>query len=56
MLVIRRIHVRYHLRIATDQQEAAERVHRVHAKACPVYRTLSGCIDITTELDVEMLQ
>lgn len=52
MLVIRRIHVRYLLTIPADQREAAERVHRVHANACPVYRSLAGCIDITTELKV----
>lgn len=52
MLVIRRIHVRYRLTLGAEQQEAAERVHRVHAKACPVYRSLAGCIDITTELDL----
>lgn len=52
MLVIRRMHVRYRLEIPAEQQEAAERVHRVHADSCPVYRTLSGCIDITTELEL----
>jgi uncharacterized OsmC-like protein len=42
--------VRYRLKLAAGQQEAAERVHRVHARSCPVYRTISGCVDISTEL------
>lgn len=50
--MIRRIHVRYRLTIPEEQRETAERVHEMHANACPVYRTLSGCIDITTELQV----
>jgi uncharacterized OsmC-like protein len=33
--------------------EAVERVHGVHAGKCPVYRTVSGCIDITTEVRME---
>ena len=32
--------------------EAVERVHAMPADKCPVYRTLSGCIDITTEVVV----
>ena len=52
MLVIRRIHVVYRLRVPTDQRAAAERVHARHADACPVYRTISGCVEITTALDV----
>jgi uncharacterized OsmC-like protein len=48
VLVIRRIHVTYHLRGAQGQQEVVERVHAMHHGYCPVYRTLSRCIDITT--------
>ena len=50
MLVIRRIHVTYRLRADAADREAAERAHEVHHGKCPVYRTLAGCIDITTEL------
>jgi len=48
--VIRRIHVTYRLRTDPGNREAAERAHEVHQGKCPVYRTVSGCIDITTEL------
>jgi uncharacterized OsmC-like protein len=50
VLVIRRIHVIYHLAVDPAQREAAERVHVTHADFCPVARTLKGCVDITTEL------
>lgn len=52
VLVIRRIHVTYHLRgLREDQRDTAERVHEMHHARCPVYRTLHRCIDVTTVLD-----
>ena len=53
MLVIRRIHVRLHLRAEEAHRGVAERVHGVFAHACPVYRTLHTAIAITTELVFE---
>ncbi|MDH3271973.1 MAG: OsmC family protein [Gemmatimonadota bacterium] len=53
VMVIRRIRVTYRLKADSEQRETIERVHRMHADKCPVYRTLRGCIDITTELVVE---
>jgi len=53
VLVIRRIHVRYRLKLRRDQRETAERAHGLHANHCPVARTLKGCVEITTELAVE---
>ena len=53
VLVIRRIHVVYHLKADSAHKEAVERAHGLHADKCPVYRTVSGCIDITTELRME---
>jgi len=50
VLVIRRIHVRLRLRVAEEQRETANRVHGMFANRCPVYRTLSPAIAITTEL------
>jgi uncharacterized OsmC-like protein len=54
VLVIRRIHVLYRLLAAQKDEEAARRAHDMHAPNCPVYRTLSGCIDISTELGFEL--
>jgi uncharacterized OsmC-like protein len=52
VLVIKRIHVRYRLRLRADQREAAERAHAAHQSHCPVARTLRGCVAITTELEL----
>lgn len=53
VLVIKRISVRYHLRAPEQARATAERVHAMHHPFCPVYRTLSGCIDVTTEIEIE---
>lgn len=53
VLVIRRIHVTYYLKIDPTNRETAERVHGFHADFCPVARTISGCVEITTALEME---
>lgn len=50
MLIVRRIHVTYHLKVASDQREVATRVHGFHADYCPVARTIGGCVAISTSL------
>jgi hypothetical protein len=50
VLVIRRIHARMELRLAPEQRETAERAHAVYARSCPLYRSLSPAIAITSEL------
>ena len=47
--MLRRIHVVYSLEAPEQSREAVERVHGVHHKSCPVYRSISSAIDITTE-------
>ena len=49
VLVIRRIHVVYHITAPPEARETIERVHSIHAEHCPVYRSLHKAIDITTE-------
>ena len=53
VLVIKRIHVTYHLKVKPEFRETAEKVHGFHADYCPVARSIKGCIDITTELQME---
>ena len=53
VLVLRRIHVRYRLRLEDPaSRERAERAHGLHADHCPVARSLSGAIEVTTELHI----
>ena len=52
VLVIKSIHVRYHLAgCPEDKREAAERSHAFHASRCPVAKSIGGCIAISTELE-----
>lgn len=55
VLLIKRIHVTYHLKLAADMRETAERVHGFHANYCPVARSIRDCIEITTSLEMEAL-
>lgn len=52
VLVIRRITVHYRLSVPADRRADAERVHGLHARFCPVARSLQGAIDVRTELEL----
>ena len=53
VLIIKRIHVTYHLKIEPSvDRDAVDRVMRVHAEYCPVYRSLHPQIQITTSLEL----
>ncbi len=51
VLVIRRIHVAYRIAAEAEHTDAIDRVHRVHARYCPVYQSISGAISISTEYE-----
>jgi len=53
VLVIKRIHVRFHLKALLDQKETAERVLGIFAEKCPIYRSLRNSIQMTTGLQFE---
>jgi uncharacterized OsmC-like protein len=53
VLVVKRIHVDYRLKLAPENREAAMRAHELHADSCPIARTLKGCVQITTRLHIE---
>ena len=53
VLVIRRIHVTYQLKLKPEQEETAQKVHGFHADFCPVARSIKGSIEVTTELNME---
>jgi uncharacterized OsmC-like protein len=48
VLIIRRIHIEMKLRAAEDVRETVERVHGFFAQRCPVFRSLSPGIQITS--------
>lgn len=49
--VIKRIRVRYRLRVPQYRHELVDRVLAIHADACPLARTLKGCIAIGTVVE-----
>ena len=52
VLILRRIHVVYWLRASTEHRDIIDKVHDFHARFCPVYRSLTPSIEITTELEL----
>ncbi|HYO46770.1 MAG TPA: OsmC family protein [Gemmatimonadota bacterium] len=51
VLILKRIRVVYWLEAPEANRETIERVHGMHARHCPVYRSLEGAIEITTEIE-----
>lgn len=50
---VQAIHVAYTLAMAPGIDEAkVRRAHEVHARYCPVARSIGGCIEITSELTI----
>jgi len=53
VMILKRIHVTYTLRVADEHRATAQRVHGFHARFCPVARSIGGSVAITTELRLE---
>lgn len=53
VLVLRRIEVRYRLDAPSASSDTIERVHALHRRHCPVYRSLESAIDIETILEIQ---
>jgi uncharacterized OsmC-like protein len=52
VLVIRRIHVAMRLVAPEAARETVERMHRIYAMRCPLYRTLHKTIQLTSSLEL----
>jgi len=53
VLVVKRIHVAYVLRVGPEADRAKiQRAFDTHMPRCPVYRSIGGSIEITTALDL----
>ena len=51
--MIKRIHVRYTLKVQPGvEREKIERAFAHYKPRCPVYRSISGSIEISDELDL----
>ena len=48
VLVIRRIHVEMKLRAPEEARQTVDRVHGIFASRCPVFRSLTPAIEITS--------
>lgn len=55
VLVLKRVHVTYHLTLTSEQRAMARRVHSFHARYCSLARTLEESVEITTTLEMEVL-
>jgi uncharacterized OsmC-like protein len=55
VLVLKRIHVTYSLKVAHEHHATARRVHSFHARYCSLARTLEESVEITTTLEIEYL-
>ncbi len=52
VLVIRRIHVEMRLKAPEEASKTVERVHRLYAMNCPLYRTLYKAIQLTSSFEL----
>jgi uncharacterized OsmC-like protein len=53
VLVIKRIHVLFHLKAPAAARETVERVHGFYKQKCPVYRSIHMAISITTAYEIK---
>jgi uncharacterized OsmC-like protein len=52
VLVVRRIHVTYRLRLGADvDRDKVQRAFDHHMPRCPVYRSIGSAVDVTTSLE-----
>jgi uncharacterized OsmC-like protein len=52
VLVITKVHVHYILDGTNQVRETVERIHRVYADKCPVYKTLRPAFEITSDYEL----
>ncbi len=55
VLVIRRIHVNYKLRVPNPDEvrDTVARVLEMHVDKCPVARSIQGAIEVTTAVEFQ---
>jgi len=50
--VIRQVHVAMRLSAPRDARETVDRVHKVYAMRCPLYRTLHRAITLSSSVEL----
>ena len=53
VLVLRRVYVKYKLRVPEEVRDTVARVLEMHADKCPVARSIKGAIEVTTEVEFQ---
>ncbi len=51
MLVLRRVHATYKLKVPQDVRDTVLRVLDMHADLCPVARSIKGAIEVSAEVE-----
>ncbi len=52
VLVVRRIHVAMRLQAPQEARAIVQRVHKIYAMSCPLYRTLHNAIQLTSTVEL----
>lgn len=52
VLVLRRIHVVFALRVAAEREPEAQRAHEHYKSRCPIYRSIHQAIEVTSALEL----
>jgi uncharacterized OsmC-like protein len=52
VMVIRRIHVDMKLAAPEESRETVERIHKIYAMHCPLYRTLHKAIQLSSSYEL----
>jgi len=52
ILILKRIHAHYKLRVSGEERETVERVYALHQDRCPVARSVKAAIEVTTSYEL----
>jgi len=53
LVLLKRIHVHYHLRVPAGSREKVDRALGTHAEKCPTAMSLKGAVEVTWSADIE---
>lgn len=56
LVILRRIHVHYELRVPAGSREKVDRALATHVEKCPTAMSLKGAVEVTWSADVHEAQ